>query len=145
MHEIKLFFESLGLWTVMLLTLIKVGTSIIVAVQESRFKPSELGNAFKDDVIKLAAVVLLAIFADGQNIGGFAPVDVIVAGFAAWESARIAANLAVIFPFFGSIVPQGIQKTGQPPITTVEVVNASTSTETGNPVVDIQTQPKSTE
>lgn len=112
--SIKDFLDNLGLWTLTVMAIIKVLTSIFVALQNGTFQLKNFGDMFKDDFLKLTVVTMMVVFAPNQNFAGITVTDGIVAPYIAYLGIRIAANLGAMFPMFGNALPQQVRATVDP-------------------------------
>jgi hypothetical protein len=58
-NDIRNVLQEWGIWSVLVLLLLKFVTGVLVAVQKNEFKWYYLGNIFKGDMVKLLTFAIL--------------------------------------------------------------------------------------
>lgn len=112
-ETIKTFLQDYGILSLLILTLAKFLTGVIVAVDKNEFKWFYLGNIFKTDLLKLATITVVLGLGKYAGIEAFSKDYVqgtMGAVLAADLMAGILKNLAHLFPAFADAVPSSFRE-----------------------------------
>ena len=103
--------KDLGLYALFCAALLKIATSLAVAMTASAFNWPEFGEMFRKDFVKLLTVTALVILYPNDAANAL-----IVTAYIAYLGTRTIANIGALLPEVGEFLPQSFQ--GAPPADT---------------------------
>lgn len=112
-NDVRGLLEGWGVWTILILLLVKTALGIIVAIQKGEFKWFYLGNVLKEDGLKVAALfiiqLMVAAVPDTKVVG-----EVAITSFGALLTADfiggIVKNIAHLSPQVAENVPSSLRE-----------------------------------
>ena len=111
-NNVHMFLEAWGMWSILVLLMLKTVLGILVAIQKNEFKWFYLANVLKNDALKVVTLFLLQLATHATNTAGVG--DVTVAGGGALLLADLTAgvvkNLAALLPSVGDNVPSSFRE-----------------------------------
>lgn len=111
--SVRDFLEAYGIWTILVVLLLKFVTGVVVAVYKSEFKWYYLGNTFKSDFLKVLTYAILLGAGTYLGLEEFNS-DYLKAGMGAVLLADLTAgvikNLAHMFPDVADVVPSSMRE-----------------------------------
>ena len=117
-HTVK----DLGLYALFCAAVLKIMTSLAVALSQAQFNWPEFGEMFRKDFVKLIVVTGLVLLYPNDAANAL-----VVTAYIAYLGTRTLANIGALLPEIGEFLPasfQGTTATEAPPTTPVEGVPA---------------------
>ena len=111
-HSIQAFLVDWGMWSILVLLLLKTALGVLVAIQKNEFKWFYLANVLKNDALKVVTLFLLQVATHATNTQGVGDVTVASGGalLLADLTAGVVKNLAALIPAVGDNVPSSFRE-----------------------------------
>lgn len=117
--------KDLGLYALFCAAILKIMTSLAVALSAAQFNWPEFGEMFRKDFVKLIVVTGLILLYPNDVANA-----AVVGAYILYLTTRTLANVGALLPEIGEFLPesfQGTPETEAPPTTPVEGVPAGPS------------------